>query len=288
MTTISRTFVATLIIAVWATGAHAQDEKSPDAQDAEPSDAQEKSQKLFQQAAEHYREGRFSVAATLLEESYGLYSEPIILYNLGRAHESDGRGQEAIDAYTRYLAVGERTDKAGVEARVARLRKRLEKDAELEELRAKQEEAREVKKTREQLPAEVVVPPTSPKPLDYSSRDDENRSLVGPAIIATIGVVVLAGSGGTAFLASREFDNAENAIGQKEAVRKKDRADSLALGANIGFGVGGAALAAGAIWALVRSRGGASPREQNEQRNVRINVSPSGIVLSGHFDWPLK
>src|SRR4051794_14721586 len=46
---------------------------------------------LFEQSAKAYREGRFQDAVDRLLEARSLKSEPVLLYNLGRAYEALGR-----------------------------------------------------------------------------------------------------------------------------------------------------------------------------------------------------
>ena len=76
---------------------------------------------LFEQSADAYRAGRFSQAASLLEEAYAIWPDPVLVYNLGRAYEGAGRLDEARDAYVRYLASGAADDAEDVRARLAAL-----------------------------------------------------------------------------------------------------------------------------------------------------------------------
>ena len=66
-------------------------------------DARTHALSLFRDSAVHYEEGRYSVAAALLEEAYALFPEPKLLYNLGRARESEGELDLAAAAYEAYL-----------------------------------------------------------------------------------------------------------------------------------------------------------------------------------------
>src|SRR5206468_1333905 len=63
----------------------------------------ERAVRLFEQAEQDYRGGRFREAAALLRQAYDLDANPDLLYNLGRALEGLGELDRAIDAYDRYL-----------------------------------------------------------------------------------------------------------------------------------------------------------------------------------------
>ena len=73
---------------------------------AAPARADDRSEadRLFDESAEHYRAGRFELAAELLERAYELTKDPVLLFNLAKAHEGRGDAASAIRAYERYLA----------------------------------------------------------------------------------------------------------------------------------------------------------------------------------------
>jgi len=66
-------------------------------------DDRDKALKLFEDSDKAYKAGKFEKAADLLREAYGLYPEPLLLYNLGRAQEGLGDARGALESYERYL-----------------------------------------------------------------------------------------------------------------------------------------------------------------------------------------
>src|SRR4051812_49270055 len=58
---------------------------------------------LFQKSHRAYRDGQFQEAVDLLLEARQLKTEPVLLYDLGRAYEALGKLAEAADAYGHYL-----------------------------------------------------------------------------------------------------------------------------------------------------------------------------------------
>src|SRR5690606_33568184 len=92
---------------------------------AEPHPAEDPTAK-FERAEALYDEGRYDEAIELLRELVREYPDPILLYNLGRAHEGAERLAEAIDAYERYLdAAPDAPDRDAITRRIERLRARL-------------------------------------------------------------------------------------------------------------------------------------------------------------------
>lgn len=75
--------------------------------------------RLYNEAAEDYRAGRYDDAADKLETAHRLYPEPILLYNLARALEGGGDLDGALDAYREFL---EAADEDAEERTVTRAR----------------------------------------------------------------------------------------------------------------------------------------------------------------------
>jgi hypothetical protein len=144
-------------------------------------------------------------------------------------------------------------------------------------------QAVEVPKFKE-LPKLAHVEPPEPKP---ASRPDE-PSQVTPrrkiAIAIAAGGVVAAGIGIGFGLDARSLRDealatcpasACTALGAAAAAHENDRARTRALVANVGFGVAGGAVVAGAVlWFL-------SPPETS--RDIAIVPSASGLAIAGRF-----
>lgn len=70
-----------------------------------------------------YERGRFSEALAYYERAYALSPHPNLLFNIGRAADSDGRSERAIQAYSAFLeAVPDADNREFVEGRLERLR----------------------------------------------------------------------------------------------------------------------------------------------------------------------
>ncbi|HEX5061798.1 MAG TPA: tetratricopeptide repeat protein, partial [Kofleriaceae bacterium] len=140
-------FVLTLV--VWATTAHADD--------------RDKALKLFEDSDKAYKAGKFEKAAELLREAYGLYPEPELLYNLGRAQEGLGDMQAAVDSYEEYLKVAKKIkDRAAIERRVETLKAQIAKQEEDARQRAEDERRRaedEERRKREEEERKRNPPP---------------------------------------------------------------------------------------------------------------------------------
>ncbi len=256
-------------------------------------DAPEKAVKLFEDAAVHYREGRFAVAAELLQEAYNLHPEPVLLYNLGRARESNGDAERAIEAYTQYLAGDNVQGQSGVEARITRLREQLDLQRELERLRSANatketvDNVRAAAKTEQNDEGGVVVRRTTSDPgvtnPSVAIPKDEASPARAPWVVIGVGALVLVAGGTAGLLARSEVASAKGERIQAEAFSKEQRARDLGLVANISFGAGSAILLGGIIWALVERNSGSSAELANSGRGPTISLGPNSVALIGRF-----
>src|SRR6185436_17537640 len=86
---------------------------------ADDSKDKERALALFEKSDKAYKAGKFEQAVKLLQEAYGLYPEPILLYNLGRAQEGLGDVSGAVESYERYLKDAKQIkDRGAIERRV--------------------------------------------------------------------------------------------------------------------------------------------------------------------------
>jgi tetratricopeptide (TPR) repeat protein len=214
---------------------------------AEPS--RERVQRLYDQAQAQYRDGKFAEAATLLRELYALEPQPILLYNLARAYEGAGDLAQTIEAYERYLgAVPAAPNRREIRQRVATLRRQLEEREALEQA------------ARQRTPPNEPAQPMTAPPLATSAaavaERPRGRALsrgrrAAPWSIVGVGALTLGAGGLLGGLAVRENNAAAADPLLDGALAHRANADRLALGANISFGIGGAALAIGTVWGLV-------------------------------------
>jgi tetratricopeptide (TPR) repeat protein len=184
---------------------------------------------LYQRSAELYRQGRFAEAAVLLREAYRHRPDPVLQYNLARACEEMGDFSCAVEAYEKYLAGANPSDRSVIEQRLARCRARL----------AERSSAPAVPASAMPQVAHVEQPP---------------RSAMGrvlPLITAGAGGAAL-GVGTVLALAARSrHEEAVRDPVQRTAAERQSQAASMMKTANAVL-VSGAVVAVGAtIWWLV-------------------------------------
>jgi len=252
--------VLTGVMAVGASQAHA------DAKD------KDKALALFEKSDKAYKAGNFEEAVKLLQEAYGLYPEPILLYNLGRAQEGIGDAPGAIESYERYLKEGKDIkDRGAIERKVATLKAQLaQQDTEAkrlaeEEAKRKQAEEERRRAEEERLRAE-------------KQRQEEARSPVdkyGPWITISAGTALLA----TGFIfgarASSTHDDAVAAPVQRDALELQDSAERSATVANVLFVVGGLTLAGGVGWKIYQWKTG--------DGSAQVTVAPNAVAVGGSW-----
>jgi tetratricopeptide (TPR) repeat protein len=221
---------------------------------------------LFEKSREHYRAGRFKVAAELLREAYRLQPEPILLFNLARALEGGGELEGAIEAYEEFLK-SERAvpDRGAIEQRVATMRRLLEERRALETRTATRPEP---------------LPPTGVPAGPTGSPGPRPRRPV-PWILTGIGVATLATGGVFGGLALERHDAAKSDPIQASAASAQNTAKRYATVATVLFAAGGAVTAAGVIWLIAQY----ASRERKAARASGIGVAlgPGALVIVGTF-----
>lgn len=223
-------------------------------------DEQAKAGELFESAETEYQAGRFQQAIDLLLEAQRIAPDPVLDYNLARAYEGLGNLAQALASYRAYLVADPDTrDRGAVEARIKTL------DALQAERAAKSA-----------LPQDAAPkqPPASPAPSSPSA---------APWVIAGVGALGLGAAGALGGLSlSRSTEAEDPATSGADTQSLHDEASSLALGANIAFGIGGAVLAAGVIWGIVDvvAAGGSDAQGAG---SARVELSGSGARLNVRF-----
>lgn len=77
----------------------------------------------FEAGRDAYERGRFGEALQQFDRAYAISSNPILLYNIGRAAEADLQNERAVRAYEAYLQALERAEnREFVQARLEKLR----------------------------------------------------------------------------------------------------------------------------------------------------------------------
>lgn len=218
--------------------------------------------RLFQEAASHYRAGRFRVAVELLRESYELHPEPVVLFNLARSLEGLGELEEALESYSAFLEASPNApDRGAVEARIETLERLVR------EQREREEAARAIAQSeRERDEPEVPILPAEPDELDAG----------GIALTAVGAAGLLAGAivSGVAVAKHNEWVDAPS---HAAAVQSLAEARDIASAANVTFAIGGALALVGGIWLIVD--GVDSGGETTETSSVRVGLGGDGMRL---------
>jgi tetratricopeptide (TPR) repeat protein len=245
--------------AMSATSAHADAKK-------------DKALALFEKSDKAYKDGNFEKAVKLLEEAYGLYPEPILLYNLGRAQEGLGDLPGAIDSYERYLKDGkEIQDRGAIERRVetlkAQLAAREEEQKRLAEEEAKRKQAEEdrrrAEEERKRIEAERLAAQKSP------------AEIWGPWITIGAGTVLVATGFYFGARASSTHDDAVATPIQRDAVELQRSAESSATIANVLFVAGGLVTAGGIGWKIWQWR------SDDGTATATVTATPTGAAVEG-------
>ena len=223
--------------------------------DPEQSD-RERALQLFQDSADHYRAGRFGVAAELLREAYDLHPEPLLLYNLGRALDGMGEFDEAIQAYRDYIeAVPDAEDRGAVERRIETLQTYLDSGS-----------------------SEAPPPPEGAPGATGPTYTDSGPSPV-PFVIAGVGAAGVGIGVVLGLMAQSRHDDAVAENVHVTAAEKADEADNLAAGANIAFVAGGVLLAVGVAWGVLELTGGGG----GEEESLSLELGPGSVGVRGTF-----
>lgn len=223
---------------------------------------------LFKKSADAYMRGDFAQAITLLDEAYVLDPQPVLVYNLARAHEGLGHTDEAITLYERYLTQEPSSpDRGAIEQRIVTLRRQRDEHVVVEKERTEVEKERAVvEKERAQ---QLTAPPPEPP---------RRRSVI-PYVVAGVGAAGLLTGTIFGLMALSREDAATTEPVQNTSIDLRDTGKTFATVSNVSFIVGGALVAAGVVWWVVDGtrlkRTGATP--------VRVGVGPGFVGLGGTF-----
>lgn len=239
----------------------------------------EQALELFQRGEASYREGDFNAAIVYLEDAYETFPEPVILYNLARAHEGRGDDQEAADLFERYLRdAGDVEDRGAIEARIVGLRARVAETERLREL----EEAQEGREASE-MAVEVEDGESAADPIASDASEESSSGpsalpwvVVGAgALVAATGIIPGVQAPGTQSDAQAALSNGQNT----QALELQDKAEGQARTANILFAVGGGIALAGLIWGIIDLSSG----DDDNESGVSVRIGPSSVTLHGRF-----
>ncbi len=232
---------------------------------SEEDQARERALSLFAESATAYREGRFSDAAALLSEAYELHPEPILLYNLARALEADGRLDEARTAYEDFLESSPEAEQA------APSRRRLEV---IEGLIAERD-ARAMTEPVDVSTGGEAEEVRAPRPPASSGPD-----LLGPVLTSSLGGAAVVVGSVLLGVASATHASAVTEPVHQNAARLEREAYGLRDAGAVTLAIGGAVAVAGVVWLAVSLGQGSS---ESAAPPVVLRVGPSSLELSGTF-----
>jgi tetratricopeptide (TPR) repeat protein len=223
---------------------------------------------LFERSEVLYKEGNFAQAAVLLQQAYELEQEPILLYNLGRALESDGQLQQASEAFERYLATAKLnpSERKALQARVASLKEQYETN---ERIKKERDEAQQRQKEAENRLLEQSQKPSA---VEDSSMGP------WPWVILGVGAAGLATGTVLAVMASSKHKEAEDEPIQQKALELQESANNLSTASAVFLVAGGVVAAGGLTWVLIEVLG-----NDDEPESVALGITPTSVWLSGRF-----
>jgi tetratricopeptide (TPR) repeat protein len=238
-----RLLAVLLIISLSPLAAHAEDDR------ASARDHFLKGKKAFEL-------GAFDEAVTEYMAAYRLKDDPALLYNLGQAHRLAGHATEAQHFYKMYLTrTPDAANRAEVETKLAELAKLVEQEKRTEGL-----EPNHVRplngETDAATRAQVAPPSPPPRVPSWSERHPGGVKTIAGIATAGVGVALLATGIAFGVMAKQEADDLTR-IGRemgtfdpaKQSAGKTDQTIEA-----VTLGVGGAALATGALLVVLGRR----------------------------------
>lgn len=211
----------------------------------------ERARMLYVEGDRHYNEGRYELAVQAFQQSYNLSGRPLLLFNLANAYERLGRYADALQSLRGYQPHAPPNEQAQIGARIASLEQRANELGQV--------------------------------PGGGSTVDD---ALLIPGIILT-GAGVVLGVSGIAFgvlaldahaeaqaLCTVTADGAT--LCEDTARDAIDRETLFALLADIGIGVGAAAVAAGIVLVILGATSGGAYAETATARIVPYAAPRAG------------
>jgi iron complex outermembrane receptor protein len=210
-----------------------------------------RARELYQNGAVLYEEGRYEDAIAAWEEAYRLSGRAALLYNMANAYERAGRWKEAMDSLQRYRAYASADERETLDRRIRNIDRRLEEQ-------------------RSASSSSTTTQPTT------QARRGEGSPWLGPVPIALGATGVVAFGVGTVLGLRAEAARSEAAGVCVGTVCPDSAATSLAsdrgnaLGADISFGVGVAAIGIGITYVLLT-------------QDAQLSVGPGTVLLHGTF-----
>lgn len=261
-------------------------------------DDSEQTSDQLKEAERLYNVGKYREAAELLEKVNEQEENPKLLYNIARAWDQAGELEKSLDAYQRYVGSKEGTDPVLLKRAVLSIDRLKGLIAKSDEERRKSEEAR--LKAEEEARAAQAKAEADTAAAQKALEEEQARRAAeaeatakarsrNKAIAIGAGVVGVLALGGGTFMglqARSSKDKFDNAITVEDKRSFESQTKSQALLADVGFGVGIAALITAVI---VYPKGGGeeeseeSTGSEEESSKLQLLVGPRSAGLLVRF-----
>ena len=213
----------------------------------------------FEQGNSAFALGRYAAAALEYEKAFALRSDSALLYNAAQAHRMANNKARALELYQNYLRVFPKvTNREEVQRHIATLKTAIE----TEQRSQSSPPTAPVPIDGQVTPEPVAIRPTPPPP-------PVSRVKLYAGIGVAVGGVALVAAGGALFGVARSAANEINhpvpGYIFNPATESAVKTDQLAGG--ILLGIGGAAVVAGTVLAILGAR---------EARPSKLAVLPVG------------
>lgn len=243
-----------------------------------------RAEELFLNGRQLFKEGSYEAAILAFQESYELSKLPEILYNIGNSYEKLGDFANARKYLDQYRAFAPEKERELLGRRIQNLDQRLRE----QEDKARAERERQAEEDKQAEPGPVAPPPvTDPAPKPAPKKD----RVFGPAAGVLTGVAVLGLGLGIGFGVSAQgqrnkaLEHCSEGGGQTfcgvEAQPFLDAQKSRALGADISFGIAGAAAIA--VIVLVAVKAATKKHEQTARLTPWGGPRGAGLALGFRF-----
>jgi tetratricopeptide (TPR) repeat protein len=222
--------------------------------------ARQRALELYDRGKASFQAGRFEESLGWLQQAYAIEPAPVLLYNMGRAHEAKGDLAAAVSAYDRYLREAEQVpDRAAIEAHLVALRAQLA--------------------TRERPTAQPIA---AAPPGDATPAPPEASPSAVPWVLAGVGVAGVGAGVVLGVLALGKHDDAQ-AAAQAEGPALQGSAEDLGTASTVALVVGGVVAGAGISWGLVDVFGTGAPSARARAPSTRVALGPLSFSLRGCF-----
>jgi tetratricopeptide (TPR) repeat protein len=225
----------------------------------------EQVEQMSAQGVALYQAGDFSGALIQFRAALALQPVGNLLFNIARTLERLGRNEEALAYYRQFVAAPDAEPGPAAKARARVLA--LEGAAKAAALEAAQATPR------------AARPTATPTDLGLSEQDSAPNLEVAGWATAACGIAILAVGVTLGVLsdnAEQEFANART-IGDKD--KHRERAENMALGADLSFGLGAAAAVTGLALLIVEWAGGSDDHSEASLPKPVVGLGGVGFTF---------